>query len=437
MTARRLQRATLATALGAIGLVAGPGATGAGLVPPGEAAARTTWVSQAHDGSAGLDLAQGGALSADGRFGVYQSWANNLVPDDTFGGPDVFHRDMRSGEVTLVSRNEGGVAAGGGAASVSAGGRLVAFCTGSALVAEDTNDASDVYVYRVRARHPVLVSKDRVGGPSDGRSCEPSISADGRFVSYGSVATDLVEGDENGRADIFVTRWRTGHTVLASHGPAGEATSHDSDDSHISGNGRYVTFHSNAPEMVPDDGNGTTDVFVYDRRADQVMRASSTPDGAACDTGAARGSVSANGRFVVFHASATDLVEGDTNGDTDVFRTSIRTGRTEIVTLDPDGGPIDGMSINPSVSDTGRYVAFSSLADNHMPDLPIVDSTIFVRDLRTGTTSLVSQYPDGSPTSDGAYDPNFGGGYISYSTDDALADRDTNGKWDIYRYRRF
>jgi TolB protein len=394
------------------------------------------WVSSAYDGAAGNNLSQTGALSADSHYGVYASLANNLVEGDTDGFLDVFLRDMMTGKVLRVSRSTTGGPANGdsGEPEISADGRVVVFCSGASnLVPGDTNGRADIFVYRVATQRIKIASVDRDGGPTDGDSCSPSISANGRYIAFESDASDLATGDDNGRLDIYLSKVRTGKNTLASHTPDGSVLDFDSQDSSVSGNGRFVSYHSYG-ELVPDDDNSDLDVFVYDRRTDRNMRASSTPDGSAGDGGSARADLSDDGRFVVYHSSASDLVEGDTNDDIDVFRTSIRTGRSTLVTVRPDGGPVDGDSINPSVNGNGRYVTFGSRSPDHMPDLPITNATIFVRDLDKGKTRLVSKHLDGSPTTSGAYDPSISGRFITFSTGDRLTSRDTNTHWDIYRY---
>lgn len=422
-----------------IGLTAGTGVARGDVEPTDETDRRTRWISRTYDGSPPNDISQTAAISADGRYAVFASMASNIVEDDTQHAiPDAFLRDMTTGETLMLSRHPSGQAVGGSGPEISADGRFVAFSTGSNLVPEDTNGRSDIYIYRVATGRFVLATTDHEGGPTDGNSESAGISPDGRFISYDSDATDLVaSGDVNGFTDIFVTNWRTGRTELASRTPTGESPTRESNDSSLSGNGRFVSFHSYSWQLVPGDANEDLDAFVYDRRTDEVMRASSTPDGDAGNGASASGAVSADGRFVVYTSSATDLVPGDTNGLADVFRTSIRSGRTVLVTLDPDGGPIDGPSIYPSVSETGRYVTFVSTADDHLPELEIDGFTIFVRDLQEDTTSLVSQYPDGTPADNTSIDPNFGGGYITFSTQDQLAGGDTNSFWDVYAYRLY
>ena len=394
MVGRR--QARLIAAVTAVGFVLGPTA----LAATGEDVTPSEWISRAYDGTAPNDISQTAAISADGRYAVYASLATNLVQDvDVNHALDVFLRDMTTGEVILISRNSSELAAGGEDPEISADGRFVAFCSAAGLVAEDTNGALDIYVYRVKTGQSLLVSTTYGGTPSEGGSCTPSISADGRFIAFESAAADLVPGDQNdGLDDIFVTNWRKRSTILASHTPAGGPASRDSNDASISANGRYVSYHSYAPDLVAGDDNNTQDVIVYDRRADQNTRASSAPDGTAGNKGSARAAMSANGRFVAYQSAANDLVTGDTNGAIDVFRTAIRSGRTVLVTLDPNGGPIAGQSMSASLSADGRHVTFASKRADHVPGLIIEDSAIFLRDLVEGITILVSQYSDGSPT---------------------------------------
>ena len=224
----RRSRAWIAAAVVTIASVVGPSAASASVEPPAPAA----WISRAYDGSPGDNISQSASISADGRWAVFASLATNLVEgDDANRVLDVFLRDMSTGTVTLLSRSPTGQPAGGEVPEISADGRFVAFCSPAALVELDTNGDFDVYLYRVKSGRLEIVSKAWDGSPSEGGSCTPSISADGRFVAFESRASDLVPGAQNdGLDDIFVTKIGNGSTVLASHTPAGGAATRDSND---------------------------------------------------------------------------------------------------------------------------------------------------------------------------------------------------------------
>jgi Tol biopolymer transport system component len=196
---------------------------------------------------------------------------------------------------------------------------------------------------------------------------EPSISGDGRYVAFASSATNLVADDTNEEYDIFVhdTVDRTTTRVsVASTGDQGVGGS--SLGASISADGRYVAFYSDASNLVADDTNGRSDVFVHDTVNGTTTRVSvaSTGDqgvgGPSLDP-----SISGDGRYVAFRSSANNLVANDTNGLTDVFLHDKVNGITSRISLDQEGvQSIGGGSYRPSISDDGRYVAFQTGARN-------------------------------------------------------------------------
>jgi hypothetical protein len=282
------------------------------------------------------------AISANGRFVAFGSFASDLVANDTNGAEDVFVRDLKTATTTLVSVNGLGTASGNGTSGVapsfyvdfapitlSANGRFVAFASfASDLVTNDTNGTGDIFVRDLKDHVTSLVSVDQSGTVSgNGNSFGAVISAEGRFVAFGSGATDLVANDSNGTmSDVFVRDLGKGTTSLVSvnqnHTGSGNNASFAG---MISGNGRFVSFASNASDLTANDGNGVTDVFVRDLSKATTMIVSGNRSGTGSGNGPSPGflfsppAVSASGQVVVFASEASDLVTNDTNGATDVF----------------------------------------------------------------------------------------------------------------------
>jgi Tol biopolymer transport system component len=157
---------------------------------------------------------------------------------------------------------------------------------------------------------------------------QPSISADGRYVAFHSTATNLVSGDTNALPDIFVRDRQTGTTYLLSRDSAG---GEGSAEPAISGDGRYVTFNSDATNLVSGDTNGAYDIFVRDRQTGTTTLVSRSSAGVVGDEGSAEPAISGDGRYVAFFSSATNLVSGDTNGVSDIFVRDRQTGTTTLV----------------------------------------------------------------------------------------------------------
>jgi hypothetical protein len=277
--------------------------------------------------------------------------------------------------------------------------------------------------------------------PASGVAGSTSISHDGRYIAFDSDAADLVAGDNNNASDIFLRDTGTGRTRLVSHTPSGVPGAGLSScvtggtscygspvrllpsglpnpdygawDPSISGDGRYVAFTSTDSNLVSGDTNVAMDVFVYDAKTGAVRRASVDSKGNQANGASYLPAMSADGRYVSFTSEATNLVAGDTNAYPDVFVHDLRTGATTLVSVSSSGAqgcqrPACAPStitapptpMQSTVSRGGRYVAFSSDAcglvavNNNCGQLP----DTYVRDLVKRTTQLLSASVDGHPT---------------------------------------
>jgi Tol biopolymer transport system component len=363
----------------------------------------TTRVSVATGGAEALGQSYGTAISADGRYVAFASDAANLVAGDTNGNADVFVHDRQTATTTRASvASSGGQGVGGHsrAPSLSADGRFVAFESRAlSLVPGDTNAESDIFVRDRQSGTTERVSVATGGAEGAGPSREPSISADGRFVAFTSTAPNLVPNDVNGAADVFVHDRVTGTTVRVSVGSSGvQAVGGGSYAPAISGDGRVVAFASDAVNLIADDTNGLTDVFVHDRIAGSTTRVSVSSSGAQAVGGAIvfAPRLNTNGRLVVFASHATNLVPDDTNGAADVFLHDRATGATSRISVGPSGeqsagGPILGAtSGSADISGDGRFVTFYSYAKNLVPDDVTDVADVFLHDVATGLTTRLS-----------------------------------------------
>lgn len=220
------------------------------------------------------------AISADGRYVAFLSGADDLVAGDGNRANDVFVRDLQSGTTTRVSVSPtgGDVHGGSGPPSISGDGRFVAFESGAPdVVSGDLNGGIDVFVRDLVTGTTSRASVDSSGGDANNQSesLSQALSADGRFVAFSSAADDLVSGDTNGITDIFVRDRLTGTTSRVSADTAGGDPNGHSEGEAISGDGRYVSFLSQAGDLIANDTNGTggNDVFVRDRATGTTTRA--------------------------------------------------------------------------------------------------------------------------------------------------------------------
>lgn len=277
----------------------------------------TARISVDSTGGQGTNSSSLPAISADGRFVAFTSSSPELVGGDTNQTADVLVHDRNTGETTRVSIDSTGAEGNGRSccSSISGGGRFVAFASvATNLVEGDTNNVGDIFVHDRMTGETTRVSVDSSGAQSIGFIRSSSISADGRFVAFDSSASTLVEGDTNGLFDVFVHDRMTGEIRRVSVDSAGTQVDDSSGRPSISADGRFVAFDSLATNLVEEDTNGFIDIFVNDRVTGETTRS-----GMEGNENSFSPSISDDGRFVAFDSSATNLVEADSNGQPDVF----------------------------------------------------------------------------------------------------------------------
>jgi Tol biopolymer transport system component len=364
----------------------------------------TTRVSVSTVGSQADRDSYAAAISADGRYVVLNSIARNLVPGDTNDASDVFVHNRTSGQTTRISVSTGGRQGNGSSdsAAMSANGRYIVFASSASnLVEGDTNHASDVFLHDQASGVTSRVSVSSRGRQANGPSFMPAISADRRYVAFQSFASNLVRGDTNGLTDVFVRDLATGKTTRVSLNSLGRQarcniSACESTQPALSAHGRYIAFQSSATNLVPHDTNRLGDVFVRDRRTGKTTRVSVDSRGRQgggdrTNNGSNTPAISGNGRYVVFHSADSNLVRGDTNRVFDIFLHDRRTHRTIRISVSSSGAQANQESLGAaSISSDGRYVAFTSLASNLVAGDANEITDVFLRDLRSGTTTLAS-----------------------------------------------
>jgi len=318
------------------------------------------------------------AISADGRHVVFSSDATNLVMGDGNGARDVFVHDRDV-------------------------------------------DGDGIFDEAAPSQTTQRMSVTDTGAEPAAGSDFPAVSADGRFVAFVSNSSDIVAGDTNMNADVFVhDRDFDGNGTYDEAPPAGQTTFRVSLDSggfqgtggdcygplSISGDGRYVAFASDKTNLVAMDTNLSSDIFVRDTQMGTTVRVSARPDTSSANGGSNFPSISETGRFVAFHSDASDLITGDTNGSRDVFvhdRDVNGTGIFDIVgftattraSVASGGAEVVGLSQLPNLSADGRYVTFTSNATTLVFDDTNGREDIFHHDRQTGSTQRVNLASDG------------------------------------------
>ena len=345
--------------------------------------------------------------SADGRYVVFDSSATNLVIGDTNGTTDVFMRDRLTGNTSRVSLNSS-FAQGNGysqAAAISANGRYVAFWSSSTnfdLVTPDTNGAWDVFVRDTLTGTTTRVNLDSSGAQSnaviEAGYIKPAISADGRFVAFESSASNLVSSDTNGVDDVFLRDTLNGTTTRVSVDSSNAQGNGESIHPSISANGQYVAFGSSASNLVSPDTNGSYDVFVRDTLGGTTTRVSDGLSGAQGNDSSYYPFISATGQYVAFMSAATNLVTGDTNNRWDAFVRDTVAGTTTRVSV---GSGVPGTQGNDGGSDAhitpdGHYAVFVSDSTNLVSGDTNGKWDVFVRDMQAATTTRVSVNSSGA-----------------------------------------
>jgi CSLREA domain-containing protein len=319
------------------------------------------------------------AISADGRFVAFVSTASNLVPGDTNNRNDVFVYDRQDRKIERISIANDGTQADGNSdrPSISADGRFIVFQSSAEnLISGVVYGGSGVFLYDRQSRTLERISVDGGANPNLG-SHSATISADGRFV-----ALDIFD-DATFAWNVYVYD-RVSHVAqnisIAADGSPGGATSYQPS---ISGNGRYVAFASYA-NLSPDDNNHSVDLYLYDRVTSELQRISVNNDGTEWSSGSPFGimlvksdqAISADGRFVTFLSSASNIVPGDTNGRVDAFVYDRQIHRVNRISVADSGDQANSDSYEsfwiqleyatglPTISSDGRFLSFTSQASN-------------------------------------------------------------------------
>lgn len=326
---------------------------------------QTQLLSMSDDGEVGNAPSFGVVLSRDGSRAAFYSDASNLVPGDTNGAVDVFVRDLVAGTITRASVATDGTEANGSSwvPSLSDDGRLVAFYSLSDNLDGGRDGWANVYLRDLAAGTTTRLSLTPDGGDSDGYASQADISGDGRYVAYTSSGTDLVEEVEtDGTFHVFVHDRETGRTELVSRSTGGALADGFSERPELSRDGRYVTYTSRATNLVDGDTNGAFDVFVHDRETGVTERVSVAGDGSQGDGVSQGTAISADGQRVAFRSHASNLVAGDHNDQGDVFVHDRSTGTTRAASLGTGGALGPGPSSSPDITPDGRMVVFDSFS---------------------------------------------------------------------------
>ncbi len=429
------------------------------------------------------------SISDDGRYIVFDSELDDLVPDDTNGVTDVFIYDKNDASITrlnvdgvqgILSKSRSQISGDGnyityisGATTAerrvyrykrvdssvevmslnSAGenlnnesrkgvmsfdGELVVFSTRASNVTPfDTNVKLDI-VIRDRSNNSTDILSGHTPMSNNSSGDQTALSRDGRYVVFDSSASNLVSNDTNGKKDIFVRDTKNNTIEMVSISTAGTQGNYDAKDPSMSADGNHIVFESFANNLTTGDSNGKYDIFLHNRQANTTTLISKKQDGTQSNDHSFDARISADGKFVVFKSSEALDNTHDLNTKSDVYMYNMQSGEIKLISLASDGSSGNGDSFSPAVSNNGRYVAFASSATNFSSTTVTANRVnIFLRDTQAEITTKVN---DASEADANCVAPSISedGKFIAFqSTATNLVNTaDTNGVNDVFLYSR-
>ena len=388
---------------------------------------QTNRVSVASDGTQANGDSSKAVISADGRYVAFESEATNLVSNDTNDHEDIFVHDRQTGITSRVSVNSNGTQGNifSWSPDISSDGRYIVYNSSATnLVDNDTNNHLDIFVYDQQTGQTSRVSIASNGMEGNDASSSPDISANGRYVTFQSEATNLVNGDDiYGIDDIFVHDRHTGRTTLVSIASNGVKGNDFSSSPTMSADGRYIAFASHATNLINNDTNEAGDIFVHDRETGQTNRVSITSNGAEFNGSSSSPSISADGRYVAFESSGSAFVHDR------------QTSQTNRISVAWDGTEYPSSPYISTISADGRYVTFDSYNDNLLLGDTNDYRDTFRYDRQTGQTTRVSMAWGGAQSNNHTFWSNIseGGRYVAFNSNASnLINNDTNGYQDVF-----
>jgi len=378
------------------------------------------------------------AMPADGSKVAFRSLATNLTTGDTDTNFDEYVKDLATGHVSLISTSDSGVKGNGDNANpvFSADGTKVAFRSSSTnLDPADTDTTFDIYVKTLATGDITLASTSSSGVKGNKGSYNPFLSADGKIVAFRSYSTNLDPGDTDKILDVYVKNLVTGHLTLASTSSAGVKGNGASGNPALSADGTKVAFYSSATNLVPGDMDSIPDVYVKDLVTGQLTLASTSDTGVKGNGQSILPYLSPDGTQVVFSSEANNLDPADRNRIMDVYSKNLVTGNITLVSTSSTGVNGNGPSVNPYLSADGTKVAFTSRSTNLDPMDKDALEDIYMKNLTTGTLTLLSTSSAGVKGNADSLNPAMSGDgslVAFYSGATNLDPADTDPILDIY-----
>jgi Tol biopolymer transport system component len=382
------------------------------------------------------------ATSATGQFVAFRSSATNLDGERCKNGLNqIFVRDRNTGTVRCVSLNSNGREGDqdSRAPAISADGRFIAFTSAATNLTGDDcdNGFSQIFLRDITNGTTTCLSVNSNGRDGNQHSDAPSISADGTLIAFDSAATNLTGSKcDNGFHHIFVRDVTGGTTTCVSVRTNGDEGNGDSFDPSISADGRFVVFQSTGTNLATRCNNGNSHVYMHNLTSGETTCVSVNSAGQQSNGNSGLARISGDGRFVVFQSNPTNLTARCINGFTHVFVRDTIDGRTSCASLDNAGEQGNNDSTGPSISSNGRFVAFSSAATNLTGKRCTGGSIhVFVRDRLDEETKCASVGPKKVEGNGESINPSLSanGALVAFESGASnLVKKDTNGLRDVF-----
>ena len=388
-------------------------------------------VSRPIAGSAAGGVADRPSASADGRYVAYAAGSDISAPG-VIGG--VYRYDAQADTRVLVSRSSG-TAVGNQPSSepaINATGRFIVFTSGADnLVANDTNEVTDVFMRDTTLNTTTRVSVTVAAAQLDDASYSPSISADGRWVAFISD-TDIIAEDQNAASDAYVRDLRNGTVWLASVS-ANTQTDFGVSEAVISGDGKFVAFTTDT-DLIAADQNLSDDVYVRNLLLTSTTRISRPADGIPENGGGTSPALSFDGRYVAFVGSADIDGMTDPHPGSDIFVRDTTANTVARVSVTNAGGPLGGSSFDPQLTTDGNRVAFMSTGNPTGTDTNGASADVIVRDRAKNRNILASTDQDIRQLPADSSGPAISGDgrYVLFRSQGSFTSTDTNDLMDVY-----
>lgn len=405
------------------------------------AMADSTVIASAKSGTTipGNDASNSPVVSADGRYVAFETSATNLGVSYN-GKQQILRKDLSTGAVSVVSVSSSEVLGDSYsfAASISDNGQRVAFSTYAQNFSSTANNNSMIAVRDYTSGTTQVVSLNTAGVAANGNSSNASISGNGRYVVFSSYASDLIGGDSNGKADIFLRDLSTGAIERISvNSTEQQSIGGDSVTPVISADGRYVAFTSYASNLVSGDNNGQADIFVRDRQLGTTYLVSKNSNGVIGDRKSSIPHISDDGRYIVFHSFSSNLDTAFTTFSYNIFLRDMQTGKTSLISRTPGGVKGDSFSYYPNISGNGRFISFVSRATNLVSSDGNGAYDLFVYDRAADRMTIASNNNAGDQLNGSIstiHDFSADGSTIVFAS--SAASLSSNGKINIFANKR-